>query len=191
MKNKKSVLFIAQAAMIAALYVVLTLLANALGLANYAIQLRFSEALTILPFFTPAAIPGLFVGCLIANLLTGAMPLDIIFGSLATLIGALGTYALAKHFRKNSKNHTAAQELSKEKTSCKNQTLAKWLSPLPPIVANTIVVPFVLSYVYHLPGTIPYFMLTVGLGEILSCGVLGIILLNILKKYEKYIFPAA
>ena len=79
MKNKKSVLFIAQAAMIAALYVVLTLLANALGLANYAIQLRFSEALTILPFFTPAAIPGLFIGCLIANLLTGAMPLDIIF----------------------------------------------------------------------------------------------------------------
>lgn len=191
MKNKKSVLFIAQAAMIAALYVVLTLLANALGLANYAIQLRFSEALTILPFFTPAAIPGLFVGCLIANLLTGAMPLDIIFGSLATLIGALGTYALAKHFRKSGKNHTATQELSKEKASCKNQALAKWLSPLPPIIANTIVVPFVLSYVYHLPGTIPYFMLTVGLGEVLSCGVLGMILLNILKKYEKYIFPVA
>ena len=191
MKNKKSVLFIAQAAMIAALYVVLTLLANALGLANYAIQLRFSEALTILPFFTPAAIPGLFVGCLIANLLTGAMPLDIIFGSLATLIGALGTYALAKHFRKSGKNHTAKQELSKEKASCKNQTLAKWLSPLPPIIANTIVVPFVLSYVYHLPGSIPYFMLTVGLGEVLSCGVLGMILLNILKKYEKYVFPVA
>ena len=191
MKNKKSVLFIAQAAMIAALYVVLTLLANALGLANYAIQLRFSEALTILPFFTPAAIPGLFVGCLIANLLTGAMPLDIIFGSLATLIGALGTYALAKHFRKRGKSQTGTQELSKEKASCKSQTLAKWLSPLPPIIANTIIVPFVLSYVYHLPGSIPYFMLTVGLGEVLSCGVLGMILLNILKKYEKYIFPVA
>ena len=58
-------------------YVVLTLLANALGLANYAIQVRFSEALTILPFFTPAAIPGLFVGCILSNLLTGCMPLDL------------------------------------------------------------------------------------------------------------------
>ena len=76
MRDKK-VLFITQASMIAALYVVLTLLANALGLANYAIQIRFSEALTILPFFTPAAIPGLTIGCLLSNLLTGCMPLDI------------------------------------------------------------------------------------------------------------------
>ena len=87
MRDKK-VLFITQASMIAALYVVLTLLANALGLANYAIQIRFSEALTILPFFTPAAIPGLTIGCLLSNLLTGCMPLDILFGSLATLLGA-------------------------------------------------------------------------------------------------------
>ena len=87
MRDKK-VLFITQAAMIAALYVVLTLLANALGLANYAVQIRFSEALTILPFFTPAAIPGLWAGCVLANILTGCAPLDILFGSLATLVGA-------------------------------------------------------------------------------------------------------
>ena len=79
MRNKK-VLLTTQAAMIAALYVVLTLLANALGLANYAVQVRFSEALTILPFFTPAAIPGLTVGCFLSNLLTGCMPLDIEIG---------------------------------------------------------------------------------------------------------------
>ena len=96
MRDKK-VLFITQAAMIAALYVVLTLLANALGLANYAVQIRFSEALTILPFFTPAAIPGLWAGCVLANILTGCAPLDILFGSLATLIGAFFTYVLRRY----------------------------------------------------------------------------------------------
>ena len=83
MKNKK-IMYLSQAAMIAALYVVLTLLANALGLANYAIQVRFSEALTILPFFTPAAIPGLTIGCLLSNIFTGCAPLDVLFGTLAT-----------------------------------------------------------------------------------------------------------
>ena len=91
--NKK-VLYLVHGAVIAALYVVLTMLANALGLANYAIQVRFSEALTILPVFTPAAIPGLFLGCIISNTMTGCMLLDIIFGSLATLIGAFGTYLI-------------------------------------------------------------------------------------------------
>ena len=74
--NKK-VLYLVHGAVIAALYVVLTMLANALGLANYAIQVRFSEALTILPVFTPAAIPGLFLGCIISNTMTGCMLLDI------------------------------------------------------------------------------------------------------------------
>ncbi len=81
MKNK-NVLYLTQAAMIAALYVVLTMIANALGIASGNIQVRFSEALTVLPFLTPAAVPGLFIGCLIANLVTGAMLPDIIFGSL-------------------------------------------------------------------------------------------------------------
>lgn len=163
MKNSKT-LFIAQAAVIAALYVVLTLLANSLGLANYAIQLRFSEALTILPFFTPAAIPGLFLGCVISNLLTGAIIWDVIFGSLATLLGAVGTYLLRR---------------------------CKWLAPLPPIVANTVIVPLVLYYAYQIPGSIPYFMLTVGIGEILSCGVLGMLLLFVLQRYKNVIFPVS
>ena len=160
MKNK-NVSIITVGAMTAALYVVLTLVANAFGLANYAIQVRFSEALTILPYFTPAAIPGLFVGCILSNLITGCMPLDVLFGSLATLIGALGTYSLRK---------------------------CKWAAPVPPIIANTIIVPFVLAYVYHFEGSIPYFMVTVGIGEIISCGVLGMILMNVLDKYKDKIF---
>ena len=160
MKNK-NVSIITVGAMTAALYVVLTLVANAFGLANYAIQIRFSEALTILPYFTPAAIPGLFVGCILSNLITGCMPLDVLFGSLATLLGALGTYSLRK---------------------------CKWAAPVPPIIANTIIVPFVLAYVYHFEGSIPYFMVTVGIGEIISCGVLGMILLNVLDKYKDKIF---
>ena len=78
MRNKK-VLFAVQAAMIAALYVVLTYITNLLGLASGTIQVRFSEALCILPVFTPAAIPGLFIGCLISNLITGGIIWDIIF----------------------------------------------------------------------------------------------------------------
>ena len=162
MKNKK-VMYLTQAAMIAALYVVLTQLAHVFGLDSQAIQLRFSEALTILPFFTPAAIPGLFVGYILANFFAGCLPWDIVFGSLATLLGALGTYALRKQ---------------------------KWLTPLPPIIANTLIVPFVLAYVYHFEGTIPYFMLTVGIGEILSCGVLGMAFLFSLEKHGKNLFKA-
>ena len=160
MRNK-NVLRITQAAMIAAIYVVLTVFISAFNLASGAIQVRISEALTILPVFTPAAIPGLFLGCLISNLVTGCMPLDVVFGSLATLIGACGTYALRKH---------------------------KWLAPLPPIVANTIIVPFVLRYVYLAEGTIPFFMLTVGIGEVISCYLLGSILHRVLDRYKEHIF---
>lgn len=173
MKNSKT-LFIAQAAVIAALYVVLTMLANSLGLANNAVQLRFSEALTILPFFTPAAIPGLFLGCLISNLLTGAIIWDVVFGSLATLLGAVGTWLLRQRRLPSQRNWLSQ---------------LWWLAPLPPIIANTLIVPFVLYYAYHIPGSVPYFMLTVGIGEILSCGVLGTLLLLTLRKYKKYIFP--
>ena len=101
MRNKK-VLFAVQAAMIAALYVVLTYITNLLGLASGTIQVRFSEALCILPVFTPAAIPGLFIGCLISNLITGGIIWDIIFGSIATLLGALGGKKLGEKFRKHA-----------------------------------------------------------------------------------------
>ena len=153
---KKSKL-ITQSAIIASLYVVLTFVANAMGLASGAIQIRLSEALTILPFFTPAAIPGLFIGCLISNILVGGIIWDVIFGSLATLVGALGTYYLRKN---------------------------KWLSPISPILANTLIVPFVLVYAYGVTEALPYLMFTVGIGEVISAGLLGMLLLNSLNKHK-------
>jgi len=167
MQNKK-VLYLSQAAMIAALYVVLTMIANALGLANQAIQLRFSEALTILPFFTPAAIPGLFVGCIISNVMAGGILLDVVFGSIATLIGAFGTYAL---------RHTA-----------QGQFVRRALLALPPVAANTVIVPFVLKYGYGIPTSMLFNAFTVCVGEALSCGVLGLLLIAVLEKYKNVIF---
>ena len=172
--NQK-VLYLAHAAVIAALYVVLTQLAAGLGLASAAVQVRFSEALTILPVFTPAAIPGLFVGCVLANLLTGSVPLDVLFGSIATLLGALGTWFIS-HPPVQNESGTVLTHWQ------------RWLSPVPPIAANTLIVPFILAYVYQFEGSIPYFMLTVGLGEVISCGVLGLLLLKVLERYRRYIF---
>lgn len=174
--KKKKVLFLVQAAMIAAIYVVLTYFISAFNLASGAIQVRISEALVILPYFTPAAIPGLFLGCLLSNLLTGGMIWDVIFGSLATLLGAVGTWLLCRSSASPSKKGSGSASVK------------KWLAPLPPIISNTLIVPFVLYYAYHFPGSIPYFMLTVGLGEVISCGILGLLLLNLLNRYRKYIF---
>lgn len=162
MKNKR-ILFLTQAAMIAALYVVLTLIAAALGLSSMQVQIRFSEALTILPYFTPAAIPGVFIGCLLSNILAGGALLDIIFGSLATLVAAVGTYLLRRQ---------------------------KWLAPIPPIAANTLVVPFILKAAYGI-GPIWLSFITVGAGELLSAGVLGMLLLLTLEKYRRQIFMAS
>ena len=159
--QSKRIRFIATGAAIAALYVVLTLLANAFGLANYAIQIRFSEALSVLPYFSPAAVWGLFAGCILSNILTGCLPLDVVFGSLATLIGAVFAYKLRRF---------------------------QWLVPLPNIVSNTIIVPLVLAYVYRFEGSLPYFMLTVGIGEILSGGVLGLLLLRLLEPHRDVLF---
>lgn len=149
-----------QAAIIAALYVVLTYLARMLGLASGTVQLRFSEALTILPVFTPAAIPGLFAGCILSNLFTGCALPDIAFGSLATLIGAVFTRKLRK---------------------------LPYLASVPPIVANTVIVPFVLLYAY---GIKPLWLsfLTVFAGELISCGLLGMLLYFVMKKQAAHIF---
>ena len=158
--KKSKTLFLTSAAMIAALYVVLTYVANTLGLANGNIQIRLSEALTILPIFTPAAVGGLFVGCLLSNILTGCCLIDIILGSIATLLGAVGTRILRK------------------------QGL---LAFLPPIISNMVIVPFVLRFGYGLTLSIPFMMLTVGIGELISCGVLGFFVRRALMK-NKHIF---
>lgn len=159
MKNKGTQ-FLAEAAMIGAIYVVLTVLFAPLSYGE--VQIRVSEALTILPYFTPAAIPGLFVGCIIANLFGGAIPVDMIFGSIATLIGAVFTYKL--------------------------RNTSRFLAPIPPIAANAVIVPFVLRFGYGVNLPIPLMMLTVGIGEVVSCGVFGLILQTALLKYKNVIF---
>lgn len=153
---KKKNLIITQAALIAALYVVLTLVSAAFGLDSRSVQFRLSETLTVLPALTSSAIPGLFLGCLLSNFICGAMLPDMIFGSLATLIGAVGTYYLGRR--------------------------VKWLSALPPIAANTVIVPFVLKFAYHLDGAVPFLALTVFVGEFICCGVLGTALLFAIPK---------
>ena len=162
MKENK-VLFMSQAAMIAAIYVVLCI---AFAPISYgAIQVRVAEALPILPYFPPAAIPGLFIGCLIANFAGGSIMIDVIIGSLATLLGAIGTWLLRKKSR--------------------------YLAPLPPILTNTLLVPYVLRYGYGEPLPIPFLMATVGIGEIAACGIMGLVVLTVLNKYRKYIFRTA
>ena len=158
MKNKKA-LFITQGAVIAAIYVVLVVVFNYWSFGP--IQFRIAEVLTILPYFTPAAIPGLFIGCIIANVMGGAVIWDIVFGSIATLIGAIGTYMLRKN---------------------------KWLAPLPPVIANTLIVPFVLKYAYGAEELVPLLMVSIGASELVACGVLGMLLLFALNKYRHIIF---
>ncbi len=146
--------YIAKGGIIAALYVVFTYISYTMNLSGQlAVQLRLSEALTILPFFTSAAIPGLTIGCLLANLLTGSVVWDVVFGTLATLLGAIGTFLLRKY---------------------------RFAAPIPPIISNTLIIPFVLTYAYQLPDGIPLLMLSVFLGEAICCGVLGILLQTVI-----------
>lgn len=147
--------------MTAALYVALTMLSHLFGLASGAIQFRISEALCVLPVFTAAAVPGLSVGCFLANLLTGAAIWDVIFGSLATLIGAYGAYLLRR---------------------------LKYFAPLPTIISNVLIVPYVIKYAYSVDNGIPYLMLTVGIGEIVCAGALGILLILALKPVSRSLF---
>jgi len=154
-------LFIAQAAIIAAIYVAVTMIFSYTSFGP--IQLRFSEALTILPVFTPAAIPGLFIGAFLSNTIGGLGPLDMIFGSLATLIAAILTYWIRR---------------------CN-----EFLAPIPPIVVNALIIPFVLYYsLDEIPYAIPFMMVTVGVGQILACGLLGTLLYLALRKHRQTIF---
>ncbi|NMB42671.1 MAG: QueT transporter family protein [Clostridiales bacterium] len=157
--NNNKTLFTTQAAIIAAIYVALVYIFSPISFG--AVQVRIAEALTVLPFFTPAAIPGVTIGCFLSNLLMGSDPLDVVFGSLATLIGAVVSYKLRHN---------------------------KFLVPIPPILANTIVVPWVLKIAYAESAPIPLMMLTVGLGEVVSIGILGMLLLVALEKRKDTIF---
>ena len=161
MKQKKTftAYFMVHAAVIAAIYVVLTMLFAPISFGP--VQFRISEALCILPYFTPAAVPGVFLGCFLSNMLCGAAALDVIFGSLATLIGAVDSYVLRKY---------------------------KWAVCLPPILSNIIIIPWVLRYAYGSEDMILFAMVTVGIGEILAIGVLGNGLRMLLERYRYILF---
>ncbi len=164
-RRGSSVLFLAQAAVIAALYTVLTLAAVAMNLAFGPVQFRFSEALTILPVFTPAAIPGLTLGCVLSNLWSSFGLADIIFGSLATLLAALCSYWLRR-----------AQLLG-----------IPWLSVLAPVLFNALIVGAEITFLAPEGFLWPAFLataLSVGAGELLVCVVLGIPLLLLIRRMK-------
>lgn len=158
MKENK-VTFLTQAALIAAVYVVLCIAFAPISYGE--VQVRVAEALVILPYFTPAAIPGLFIGCFLSNMIGGSILLDMALGSLATLLGAIGSWYLRR---------------------------SRVLVLLPPIIANTLLVPLVLRYGYGVPLPIPLMMLTVGIGEVIAVAVLGSVLLNALIRYQGVLF---
>jgi uncharacterized membrane protein len=148
----KKTTYLVQGALIAAIYVVLAL---AFAPISYGpMQIRIAEILTVLPYLTPAAIPGVFVGCLIANLYSDAGMLDVIFGSLATLIAAILTYRMPK----------------------------RWLAPLPPVVVNVVIIPVVLYYALELPYWLS--VAGVLAGQMIACYGLGYPLLLILERYK-------
>lgn len=150
---------VATAAAVAALYVVLSALSSALGLTFGPVQCRFSEALTLLPYFMPEAVPGLFVGCLVTNLASTVGPLDMVLGPAATLAAALWTAKMPN----------------------------KWLAGVPPVVCNAAAVGAMLAW-YEAGATaafaplLAYHAVTVGIGEAAACWGLGPVLLAAMAR---------
>lgn len=169
-KNQNKIRFIVEGALIAAAYVGLTLISNMLSLAYGPIQLRLSEALTVLPVFTAAAVPGLAIGCFISNIVSTLGPVDMIFGTAATLIAALLTRALRSFCLKE----------------------IPFLSLLSPVAVNAIVIGVEINLFFLPEGASLWGFassaLTVGAGELVACVVLGIPLILTLKRYKIFRF---
>ena len=163
--KKGYTLYLTRGALIAALYVALTYLSSLFGLSSGAIQFRISEALCILPIFLPEAVIGLAVGCLVANIATAAVFWDIVFGTIATLIGAFGAYLLRKLPEK-----------------------LIFIATIPTVLSNAIIIPVVLIYAYGAPDAYPYLMLTVAIGEIVCAFLGGTLLYHSLKKTNLPLF---
>lgn len=157
--SKINTRYLTRAAVIAALYVALTYLAGLMNLAYGPVQFRFSEALTVLPFLFPEAIPGLFVGCIVSNLISPYGVLDLVVGSAATLLAAIWT------------------------AKCRN----RFFAPMPPVLCNAVLVGAMIAW-YEAgssAGFLPAFAynaLTVGAGELVVCYVLGLPLLKVLEN---------
>ena len=163
MKNKKITLYTARGALVGALYVVLTLISALFGLSSGVIQFRISEALCILPIFMPEAIPGLFIGCIISNLIAGGAFWDIVFGSIATLLGAV----LARMLRKLPERLI-------------------FISTLPTVFANALIIPFVLIYALGAKDSYAFIALTVFIGEAVCATGLGTVIYFTLKKSKAF-----
>ncbi len=147
------------AAIVGAIYVVLGCFGNTFHLTFGVVQCRFSEALTVLPFLCPVTVWGLFIGCLITNILSPYGLLDMIFGPLATLAAALLT------------------------ARCRN----KWIAPLPPVVCNALIIGALIAFQEvgmggAFPAVFAYNALTVGLGQVLACCGLGMLLLSAVEQ---------
>ena len=142
-----------RAAIIAALYTVLTLLLQPISYGE--VQIRFSEALTLLPILLPEAVPALAVGCLLSNILGGCTIFDIVFGTLATLLAALCTRKLRDHF---------------------------WLAALMPVLFNGVIVGAVVHYCYAPIFPLPLSMLSVAAGEAVACLIVGPLLIRVMKR---------
>ena len=157
-KIRQKMRFLVHAALIAAIYAVVSLIFAPMSMGP--VQLRVSEALCVLPCFTSAAIPGLFIGCIVANsFVSGMIWADIVFGSLATLAAALVAYVLRRF---------------------------KWLVPLPAVIFNALVVPLVLKYGYGFDDALWFMMTTVGLGQIGACYCFGLPLMYALNLSGVY-----
>ncbi len=158
MYRRRKTSFLTQSAVIGALYIVLTEISAVMGISNGMIQFRLSEMLCVLPIFTPAAIPGLFIGCFISDIIAGGVIWDAVFGSIATLLGAAGAYLLRKK--------------------------SLYLSSVPTVLANTAMIPFVLRFAYGAEGSLWLFAFTVFIGEFLTAGIMGTFLAKTLKKHK-------
>ena len=164
MKSKLKVFSVTLAAMIAAAYVIMTFVSSVLGLSSGMIQVRFSESLNTLVCFTESAVPGLFLGCILSNLLTGGCVIDLVVGSIATLIGA-----------------AVGRKIATIKDGKYNI-----LVPIPTILSNAILVPFVLQYGYGIDMPYRYLFTTVGLGEIVSAGLIGMFVYFTLLRIPQF-----
>ena len=159
MKKRNSAIYLSRGGLIAALYVVITWVCSLMGLSSGVIQFRFSEALCILPVFMPEAVPALFVGCFISNIISGGLIWDVIFGSVATLIGAIGARAMRK-------------------LPCR----LMWLATLPTVLSNAVIIPFVLIYTYGAREAWWFISVTVAIGEIVCATVGGYLLYRLLNR---------
>jgi uncharacterized membrane protein len=156
---RRRIRILTTSAIIAALYVVVTVV---LGFSSYGpVQIRFSEAMTVLPYFTPVAVPALFVGCLIANIFGGNGIWDITIGSIATLISAYITYKISF-----------------------NKPKRKLLAPLPPVIVNAVIVGPMLSILYDMPMLVA--IGSVAAGELIACYVLGYPLMLIIERNKVF-----